>query len=156
MSEIEQRITKLGHSLPLAPPPVGFYVPVSRMGNIVVTSGQLPFVGKELAFKGRVGGEVTIEEGQHAARLCLLNALAQVKACIGSLEDVSQVVRMEGYVHSAPGFHQQPVVLNAASELLVEALGEPGKHTRVALGIHEMPLDAPVQIALWVEVKEGA
>lgn len=155
MSEIEQRITKLGHNLPAAPPPVGFYVPVLRMGNLVVTSGQLPFVGKELAFKGKVGGEVTIEQGQHAARLALLNALAQVKACIGSLENVSQVARMEGYVHSAKGFHQQPLVLNAASELLVEAFGDPGKHTRVALGVNEMPLDAPVQIALWVEVKEG-
>lgn len=156
MSEIEQRISQLGQSLPAAPPPVGFYVPVLRMGNFVVTSGQLPFVGKELAFKGKVGGEVSIEQGQHAAQLCLLNALAQVKSCIGSLENVKQIARLEGYVHSASGFQQQPVVLNAASELLVEAFGEPGKHTRVALGINEMPLDAPVQIALWVEVKEDA
>ena len=155
MSEIEHRLSKLGHVLPAAPPPVGYYVPVVRVGNLVITSGQLPFVGKELAFHGKVGGTVTIEHGQHAARLCVLNALAQIKACVGSLEKVTRIVRLEGYVHSAPGFDQQPVVLNAASEILAEAFGEAGKHTRVALGINEMPLNAPVQIALWAEVNEA-
>lgn len=154
MSEIEHRLSQLGHILPVAPPPVGYYVPVLRVGNLVVTSGQLPFVGKELAFHGKVGGTVTIEQGQHAARLCVLNALAQIKACVGSLENITKIARLEGYVHSAPGFEQQPLVLNAASEILAEALGEAGKHTRVALGINEMPLGAPVQIALWAEVKE--
>lgn len=152
MSDIEQRLSELGHILPVAPPPVGYYVPVLRVGNLVITSGQLPFVGKELAFQGKVGGTVTIEQGQHAARLCVLNALAQIKAAVGSLEKVTRIARLEGYVHSAPGFDQQPVVLNAASEILAEALGEAGKHTRVALGISEMPLGAPVQIALWAEV----
>ena len=152
MSDIEKRLSELGHMLPKAPAPVGYYVPVVRTGNQVVTSGQLPFVGKELAFKGKVGEELTIEEGQYAARLCVLNALAQVKACVGSLEQVTRIIRLEGYVHSAAGFDQQPVVLNAASELLAEAFGEAGKHTRVALGMSEMPLNAPVQIALWVEV----
>ena len=154
MSEIERRLSQLGHILPVAPPPVGYYVPVLRVGNLVVTSGQLPFVGKELAFHGKVGGTVTIEQGQHAARLCVLNALAQIKACVGSLENITKIARLEGYVHSAPGFEQQPLVLNAASEILAEALGEAGKHTRVALGINEMPLGAPVQIALWAEVKD--
>ena len=154
MSNIEERLAELGHTLPQAPPPVGYYVPVLQTGNTIVTSGQLPFVGKELAFQGKVGGEVTIEQGQHAARLCILNALAQVKAALGSLERIKQVIRLEGYVHSAAGFDQQPVVLNAASELLVEALGDAGKHTRIALGISEMPLHAPVQIALWVEAGE--
>lgn len=152
MSDIERRLSELGHVLPIAPPPVGYYVPVLRTGNLVITSGQLPFVGKELAFQGKVGSEVTIEEGQHAARLCVLNALAQIKACVGSLEQVTRIVRLEGYVHSASGFDQQPVVLNAASEILAEVFGEAGKHTRVALGISEMPLKAPVQIALWAEV----
>lgn len=152
MSDIEKRLLELGHVLPVAPPPVGYYVPVVRVGNLVITSGQLPFVGKELAFQGKVGGTVTIEQGQHAARLCVLNALAQIKACVGSLEKVTRIARLEGYVHSAPGFEQQPVVLNAASEILADALGEAGKHTRVALGLSEMPLNAPVQIALWAEV----
>ncbi len=154
MSNVEQKLSELGHPLPPAPAPVGFYVPVLRTGNQVVTSGQLPFVGKELAFVGKLGHQVTIEEGQHAARLCILNALAQVKACVGSLDRVTRIIRLEGYVHSEPGFHQQPVVLNAASELVAEAFGEAGKHTRVALGISEMPLNAPVQIALWVEVAD--
>jgi enamine deaminase RidA (YjgF/YER057c/UK114 family) len=83
-----------------------------------------------------------------------MNALAQIKACVGSLERVTRIVRMEGYVHSAPGFELQPIVLNAASEILAEAFGEAGKHTRVALGINEMPLNAPVQIALWAEVSD--
>lgn len=152
MSDREQRLAELGHVLPAAPPPVGYYVPAVRMGNLVITSGQLPFVGKELAFHGKVGGAVTIEQGQHAARLCTLNALAQIKAAVGSLERVMRIARLEGYVHSAPGFDQQPIVLNAASELLAEVFGEAGKHTRIALGIAEMPLDAPVQIALWAEV----
>ncbi len=154
MSEIEKRITKLGHVLPKAPPPVGSYVPVLRIGNLVITSGQLPFVGKELAFLGKVGGTLTVEQGQHAARLCVLNAIAQIKACVGSLERVTRIARLEGYVQSAEGFEQQPLVLNAASELLAEVFGEAGKHTRVALGISEMPLNAPVQIALWAEVGE--
>jgi enamine deaminase RidA (YjgF/YER057c/UK114 family) len=154
MSDIEHRLSELGHILPSAPPPVGYYVPVLRVGNLVVTSGQLPFVGKELAFQGKVGDAVTIEQGQHAARLCVLNALAQIKACIGSLEKITRIARLEGYVHSAPGFEQQPLVLNAASEILAEAFGEAGKHTRVALGISDMPLGAPVQIALWAEVRD--
>ncbi len=154
MSHVEERLAEMGHALPQAPAPVGFYVPVVRSGNQVVTSGQLPFVGKELAFEGKVGHDLTIEEGQFAARLCVLNALAQVKACIGNLDHVARIVRLEGFVHSAPGFQQQPVVLNTASEILAEAFGEPGKHTRVALGTSEMPLNAPVQIALWVEVQD--
>ena len=155
MSEIEQRLSRMGHTLPAAPAPVGYYVPVLRVGNLVITSGQLPFVGKELAFHGKVGGTLSIEDGQHAARLCVLNALAQIKACVGSLEQVTRIARLEGYVQSAPGFHQQPLVLNAASEILAEAFGEAGKHSRVALGIHEMPLDAPVQLAIWAEVRDA-
>ena len=154
MSDREKRLAELGHNLPAAPGPVGYYVPVVRIGNLVITSGQLPFIGKELAFHGKVGDNVTIEQGQHAARLCLMNALAQIKAAVGSLERVTRIARLEGYVHSAPGFHQQPVVLNAASEILADAFGEAGKHTRVALGISEMPLDAPVQIALWAEISD--
>ncbi len=152
MSEIEQRLRELGHELPIAPAPVGHYVPVLSFGNMVITSGQLPFVGKELAFQGKVGESLSLEEGQQAARICVLNALAQIKASIDKLEAVSRIVRLEGYVHSALGFDQQPQVLNAASEILAEAFGEIGKHTRIALGVSEMPLGAPVQIALWAEV----
>lgn len=153
---IESRLKALGYELPSAPAAVGFYVPVTRVGSLLVTSGQLPFVGKEIMFAGRVGAELHEEDGMNAARICVVNALAQIKACAGSLEAIRQVVRLEGYVHSAPEFRNQPHVLNAASELLVQALGEAGRHTRVAVGVSEMPLNAAVQIALWVDVEVPA
>ena len=120
----------------------------------MVTSGQLPFIGKELVFAGKIGADLHEEDGYNAARICALNALAQVKACIGDLDKVTRVVRVEGNVHSAPGFQGQAHVLNGASELLAEAFGEKGRHTRAALGISEMPLNAAVQLSLWVEVED--
>lgn len=152
-SPIEMKLAALGLELPSAPAAVGFYVPVVRTGNVVITSGQLPFVGKQIAFEGKLGDNLHEQDGYNAARLCVLNALAQVKACVGNLNSVRRVVRVEGYVHSAPGFRGQPQVLNGASELLVELFGEAGKHTRVAVGVSEMPLNAAVQLALWVEVE---
>ena len=151
---IEERLKELGHELPPAPEAVGFYIPVIRTGNLVVTSGQLPFVGKEIVFSGKLGAELHEQEGFDAARVCALNALAQIKACVGDLDKVKRIVRVEGNVHSAPGFQGQPHVLNGASELLVEVFGEKGKHTRTALGINEMPLNAAVQISVWAEVEE--
>jgi enamine deaminase RidA (YjgF/YER057c/UK114 family) len=150
--QIEQKLKELGHELPAAPPAVGFYVPVLRTGSLVVTSGQLPFIGKELAFKGKIGGTLHEREGADAARICALNALAQIKACIGDLDLVERIVRVEGYVHSAAGFQGQPQVLNGASEFFVEVFGEKGKHTRTALGSNEMPLNAAVQLSVWAEV----
>ncbi len=149
---IETELEKLGYPLPNAPAAVGAYVPVLRTGNLVVTSGQLPFVGKELVFAGKVGKELHTEQGADAARICALNALAQIKACIGSLDLITRIVRVEGYVNSAAGFHEQPQVLNGASHLLAEAFGEAGRHTRIALGVAEMPLNAAVQVAIWAEV----
>jgi enamine deaminase RidA (YjgF/YER057c/UK114 family) len=154
MSAIEAKLHALGIDLPVAPPPVGFYVPVIRTGNLVITSGQLPFVGKEIAFAGKIGDNLHEKDGWNAARLCAVNALSQIKACLGSLEMVRRIVRVEGYVHSAPGFHAQPQVINGASELFVELFGEHGKHTRIALGIAEMPLNAAVQLSVWAEIAE--
>lgn len=154
MSAIEERLKQLGHELPHAPEAVGFYVPVLRTGNLVVTSGQLPTIGKELAFTGKVGQELHEEDGYNAARLCALNALAQIKACLGDLEKVVRIVRVEGFVQSADGFARQPQVLNGASELLVKAFGEKGKHTRFAVGVNELPLNAAVEVALWAEVAD--
>jgi enamine deaminase RidA (YjgF/YER057c/UK114 family) len=154
MSTIEAKLRELGLELPIAPPPVGAYVPVIRTGNLVVTSGQLPFIGKQLAFEGKIGSQLQEQDGWNAARLCAVNALAQIKACVGSLDKVKRIVRVEGFVHSAPGFHGQPHVLNGASELLVELFGEAGRHTRIALGVAEMPLNAAVQLCLWVEVAD--
>ncbi len=154
MSTIEAKLQELGLQLPAAPPAVGAYIPVVRTGNLVITSGQLPFIGKQIAFEGRVGAELHEQDGWNAARICCVNALAQLKACVGSLEKVMRIVRVEGYVHSAPGFRGQPHVLNGASELLVELFGDAGRHTRIALGIAEMPLNAAVQLCLWAEVAE--
>jgi enamine deaminase RidA (YjgF/YER057c/UK114 family) len=155
MSEsIEEKLQKLGYDLPVPPEAVGFYLPVMRTGNLVVTSGQLPFVGKEIMFAGKLGDELHEEQGQNAARLCAINALAQIKACIGDLTKIKQIVRMEGNVHSAPGFQNQAQVLNGASELFVELLGDAGRHTRSALGINEMPLNAAVQLSVWAEVAD--
>lgn len=149
---VEQRLSQHGYTVPTAPEAVGFYVPVTRIGNLVVTSGQLPMVGKELMFKGKVGHDVHEEEGFHAARMCALNALAQIKACIGNLDRVTRIVRVEGYVQSADGFTKQPQVINGASELLVQAFGEAGKHTRIAVGANELPMNAAVELVIWAEV----
>ncbi len=153
VTDPEARLRELGYELPDAPPPVGAYVPVVRAGGLVVTSGQLPFRAGKLIAEGRVGAELDVAAAGEAARVCVLNALAQLKQLLGTLDRVKRVVRLEGYVHSADGFYQQPAVLNPASELLTEVFGERGKHTRVALGISVMPLNAPVQIALWVEAE---
>lgn len=148
----EAKLRDLGIVLPAAPAAVGAYVPWVRAGNLIFTSGQLPWHAGKLLCTGKLGSEVTIEQGQKAARACIINALAQIKSAIGDLEKITQVVRLDGFVHSAPGFHEHPKVLNGASEFLNEILDARGKHARTAIGINEMPLNAPVQIALIVEV----
>lgn len=152
-SQVEQRLKEQGVIIPSAPAAIGSYVPVVQFGSWAVTSGQLPTVGKEVAFTGKVGREVTEEDGQHAARLCVVNALAQLKAALGDLDRIARVIRVDGFVQSAPGFSAQPLVLNGASNLLVAAFGESGKHTRVAVGVAELPLNAAVEVAIWVELK---
>jgi enamine deaminase RidA (YjgF/YER057c/UK114 family) len=152
-SATEQKLETLGLKLPAAPAPVGAYAPFVRTGNLVVTSGQLPWQGDRLVLTGKLGPELTLEQGQAAARVAALNALAQLKAAAGDLDRVRQIVRLEGYVHCGPGFRHHPQVLNGASDLLNAVFGARGRHTRTALGIHEMPLDAPVQLVLWAEVE---
>ena len=152
MSSVEARLKAHGHEVPAAPAAVGNYVPAVRTGTLVVTSGQLPTVGKEVVFHGKIGQSLTEEQGQHAARLCALNALAQIKALVGNLDRITRIVRVEGYVQSAPGFTRQAAVINGASDLLVEAFGEYGKHTRIAVGVAELPLDAAVELAVWAEI----
>jgi enamine deaminase RidA (YjgF/YER057c/UK114 family) len=148
----ESQLQKLKIELPPAPAGVGAYVGVVRTGNLVVTSGQLPWQGDKFLHSGKVGAELTLEEGYAAARQCAINAIAQLKSVVGDLERIRQIVRVEGYVHCAPGFRKHPLVLNGASELLNNVFGERGRHTRVALGVADMPLDAPVQIVVWAEV----
>jgi len=153
MSTVENELHKLGLALPAAPGPVGSYVTAVRTGNLVVTSGQLPWQGDKLAFTGKLGSSLTVEQGYEAARLSALNGVAQLKAIVGDLDRVRRIVRLEGYVHCGRDFRQHPQVLNGASDLLNAIFGERGKHTRTAVGIHEMPLDAPVQLVLWAEVE---
>jgi enamine deaminase RidA (YjgF/YER057c/UK114 family) len=150
-SKAESQLGKLGLVLPSPPPAVGAYVTVLRTGNLVVTSGQLPWQGDRLLYTGKLGDPLTVEQGYEAAKVCALNALAQIKAVLGDLDKVRQIVRLEGYVHCGPGFRQHPQVLNGASDLMNAVFGERGRHTRTALGIHEMPLDAPVQLVVWAE-----
>lgn len=152
MGAIEQRLAELGIELPEAPAPVAAYVAVVRTGNLVITSGQLPWQGGKLIHEGKLGAEVDDQQGYEAARVAAINAIAQLKSAVGDLDNIQRIVRLEGYVHSAPGFRNHPQVLNGASDLLGEVFGEAGQHTRTALGINEMPLDAPVQLVVWAEV----
>ncbi len=151
---IEEKLKQMDLSLPTAPEVVGFYVPVTRFGNLVITSGQLPLGGKEVLFAGKVGSIHGETEGADAARICALNALAQIKTLVGSLDKIKRIVRVEGYVNSAPGFTDQARVINGASHLFVDLFGEAGKHTRIAVGAAELPLNATVELAVWAEVEE--
>ena len=150
----EEKLTEIGIVLPEPPAAVAAYQPWVRVGGLVFTSGQLPFRDGEIAFVGKLGAEVSVEAGYQAARLCALNAVAQLKAATGNLAKIQQIVRLEGYVHCAPGFRAHPQVLNGASDLVAEVFGEKGRHTRLALGINEMPLDAVVQLSLIAEVSD--
>lgn len=147
----EEKLRALGLELPPAPKPVGAYVPAVRTGNLVFVSGQLPMKDGERMTLGHVGGEVTMEEAQDCARQAALNALAVVAAETGGLKHVARIVRVTGYVASAPGFTEQAKVLNAASELLAEVFGEAGRHSRIAVGAAELPLGAPVELELVIE-----
>jgi enamine deaminase RidA (YjgF/YER057c/UK114 family) len=145
------RLGELGVVLPQVAAPLASYVPAVRTGNLVYTSGQLPFESGKLARTGKVGGEVSPEEGKAQARICALNALAAVDALVG-IDAVRQVVKVVGFVASAPGFNGQPGVVNGASDLLAEVFGDKGVHARSAVGVSELPLDAPVEVELIVEV----
>jgi enamine deaminase RidA (YjgF/YER057c/UK114 family) len=151
--KIEGRIQDLGLELPEISRPVGNYVSAVKTGNYVFTTGHVPFVKGVLKAKGKVGGDLTLEEGYKCARIAALNCLAAVRSLIGDLDQVLQIVRVTGFVNSAPGFEEQAKVLNGASDLLVEIFGERGKHARLAVGTNELPLGAPVEVEMIVEVR---
>ncbi|GAA1402650.1 RidA family protein [Kitasatospora sp. NPDC059463] len=156
MSKVEEKLAELGLTLPPVAAPVAAYVPAVRTGEFVFTSGQLPMVGGKLPNTGKVGAEVTPEEAKELAQICALNALAAVKSVIGDLDLVEQVVKVVGFVASAPDFTGQPGVINGTSELLGKVLGEAGVHARSAVGVTVLPLDAPVEVELQVRVRAGA
>ncbi|CAB4552537.1 unannotated protein [freshwater metagenome] len=152
MSQIERRIIDLGFVLPETAKPLAAYIPAVQSGNLVFTSGQLPMVAGSLAETGKVGGSVSPERAKELAAVCALNALAAVKTVIGDLDKIKRVVKVVGFVSSVPEFSGQPAVVNGASEFLGEVFGEKGIHARSAVGVAVLPLDAPVEIELIVEV----
>jgi enamine deaminase RidA (YjgF/YER057c/UK114 family) len=149
----EARVRELGLAVPEVARPVAAYVPAVRHGDLLFVSGQLPSVSGQLRYKGKVGREVSPEDGYQAARLCALNALGAVRAELGSLDGVVRVLRVCGFVNSAPGFTGQPGVLNGASELLGQVFGEAGRHARVAVAAPELPLDAAVEVEFLFAVR---
>jgi enamine deaminase RidA (YjgF/YER057c/UK114 family) len=152
MASPEERLQELGLSLPDVAKPVASYVPAVRSGGYVYTSGQLPLVDGALPMAGKVGAQVSAEEGKTLARLCALNALAAVAAEGGGLGAVRRVVKVVGFVASAPDFVGQPGVVNGASDLLSEVFGDAGLHARSAVGVACLPLDSPVELEMIVEV----
>ena len=147
-----ENLKRLGIVLPPPPPAVANYVAWVRTGNLVITSGQLPWLGKVMKYEGRLGAELSVEQGYEASRLAAINGIAQLLEAAGDLERVVQIVRIEGNVHCAPGFRAHPKVLNGASDLIAEVFEERGRHTRSALGVHDMPLNAAVQLSFFAEV----
>ncbi len=152
MSTPEERLAALGLAVPEVAKPVAAYVPAVRTGNLVYTSGQLPFRGGQLIATGKVGGGVTTEQAADCAQQCALNAIAAVRFVLGDLTSVVRVVKVVAFVASTPDFTGQPVVANGASELFGAVFGDAGQHARSAVGVAVLPLDAPVEVELIVEV----
>lgn len=150
---VADRLAELGLERPAVAAPVGSYVPAIRDGDLVLTSGQLPFVAGSLPATGKVGADVSAERAQELARVCAVNAVAAVHELIGDLDRVAQVVKVVGFVASDPSFTGQPGVLNGASDVLAEIFGEAGRHARSAVGVAVLPLDAPVEVEITVRVR---
>jgi enamine deaminase RidA (YjgF/YER057c/UK114 family) len=147
---IEEKIKNLGITLPEPPTPAGSYIPAVKTGNLLYISGQIPFEGGKVAYTGKVSDE-NLETAQKSAKLCAINILAQIKRELGSLDRVSRIVRLSGFVNSVPDFSNQPKVINGASDLIYEVFGEPGKHSRIAVGVASLPLDSMTEVDAIVE-----
>ena len=151
--QVEQKLTKLGLSLPPPAEPAFQYVPVTIHAGICYVSGQLPRENGQVRIAGKVGDNVDIQAAQSAARLCILQGLSCIKAAIGDLDKIERFLKLTGFVASAAGFNQQPVVMDAASSLLVELFGERGRHARSAVGVFELPRNAPVEIEMIIAIR---
>ncbi len=149
---IEEKLKSLNIILPNPPKPAGAYVPVIKSDHTVYVSGQIPIKDGKLAFKGKVPNDQSLEQAQEAAKLCALNALAQLKSELGSLDKISKILRVSGFVNSVPDFTEQPKIINSASHLLFKIFGEKGKHSRIAVGVASLPLGATVEIDMIVEI----
>jgi enamine deaminase RidA (YjgF/YER057c/UK114 family) len=154
MSQVEARLAAAGHTVPEATTPLAAYVPAVVTGRYVYTSGQLPVVNGELLATGKVGVEIDPEQAAELAARCALNAIAAIKSVIGDLDKVVRVVKVVGFVASDPEFSGQPAVMNGASNLLLEAFGEAGRHARSAVGVAVLPRNAPVEVEVVVEVAD--
>ena len=150
-----ERLNELKITLPALTAPVGSYVPGTRVGNLIYTSGQIPLVAGKVAFTGKVGRDRSLEEAQAAARQCAMNALGIVADIAGGIDNISRVVRLAVFVNSAPGFTDQPKVANGASDLMIAIFGDAGRHVRAAVGAAELPLDAAVEVEIVAEVGAG-
>ena len=149
----EEVLQGMGIMLPEPPSPLATYVPAVRVGDLLFLSGILPLRDGKLAYEGKLGADVSVEEGYEAAKLTAVSALSSIRKQLGGLDQVARVVRMCGHVASAPGFTQQPQVVNGASDFLVEVFGEVGRHARLALGAAELPLNAPIELELIIQSK---
>ena len=150
---IQAKLTELGLTLPQAAAPVAAYVPAVRTGNLVFTAGQLPLVDGKIPFVGKVGSDVTPEQAKDMAQVCALNALAAI-SLVADIDQIEKIVRVGGFVNGIPGFVAIPAVINGASELLIKLFGEVnGKHARTAIGVAELPLNAPVEVEMVVQLK---
>jgi enamine deaminase RidA (YjgF/YER057c/UK114 family) len=150
--KIEKRLAELGITLPAAPAPAANYVPTVLTGRLLFCSGQVSTAPGGKAMKGKLGAGVTLEQGQEAARICAINLLAQVKTAIGDLDRVTRCVRLGGFINSDPAFAQLPLVMNGASDLMVEVFGDAGRHSRATVGVAELPGDASVEVEATFEV----
>ncbi len=148
---IQKRLDELRISLPTPPKPAGSYVPVVTSNNLAFISGQIPIEDGQLKYQGKVQNEQSIQSAQNAAKLCVINALSQLNAYFGTLEKIKKIVRVSGFVNSDENFTEHPKVINAASELLVEIFGEKGKHSRIAIGVPSLPLNATIKIDMIIE-----
>jgi enamine deaminase RidA (YjgF/YER057c/UK114 family) len=149
---VEKKLKELGVVLAEPSAPVANYVPFVRTGKLLMVSGQICLEGGKLVAKGQLGANVSIEDGQKAARACAINVLAQVKAALGDLDNVARVVRLGGFVNAAPGFLDGPKVMNGASDLMVAAFGDKGKHARTTVGVSALPQDAAMEVEALFEV----
>ncbi len=149
---IDERLEALNILLPSPPKPVGSYAPVVITGNLAFVSGQIPIRDGKVIYAGKVSKDLSVEDAQRAARLCIINALAQIKTKLGSLDRISKIIRVSGFVNSPPEFTDQPKVINGASDLLFEIFGQKGQHTRIAVGVSSLPLNSAVEIDLIVEI----
>jgi len=154
MSGYQEKLKKMGITLPRTPKPAAAYIPAKKVGNLVFCSGQGPSVEGKLIHTGKIGAEKTLEEGYEAARICALNCLAAVKDLVGSVDRIEEIVQVRGFVNSAPDFGKQPEVINGASELLEKIFGKKGKHARCALGTSSLPRNITVELEMIVKVRE--